>query len=1604
MPDGQVVFEITGDQRPIDKVLGDTTEAIERESKKWDNAVDGSTKDMGNSFTAMLSGIGGALAAAKIGERLLAFGQEAISFASSLREVQNVVDVTFGDNANQIETWAKKAQSQFGLTETQAKQFTSTLGAMMKSAGLAGPEIVGMSTDLAGLAADMASFYNMDFETAFQKIRSGISGETEPLKQLGINMSVANLEAYAMTQGITKAFDKMSQSEQTMLRYQYLMSATADALGDFARTADGYANSQRRIETALSSIKASAGTMLLDFVEPLTTGLAEVMEKLTAAPEKTVLDQIADIDTKASEKIAEIDDASIKANDLINILQTIEQTQLTNTSVTSWLEGLNSKLGGLDRAIASAKTGDYQGTIKGIADAMALKTGTSPNKWNTLLTAISEKLPAASEAAGNDGDKTKAFLSAAAEAAGELGGEYPGMWATFMATLGSDDTAKALSYMANGQAAANAMKSIGVDAKGLDGSEKDKWAGFLGVLETVNPTKGLFGSDSLTASNNINALSTALSSNDPAVKKQAWEDMLGVLTNNIDGVAELAKKSPEDTKKWLEGLAKSAAEIDPNDPAAWDSLFTTLITGLPGLSETSIGWTYLNNLKALATNSNMLDASSGNNWKTLLTTLNNTDVTRGIFGTNASDRITSLTEALTSSDPNAKKAAWDEILGVLSENADGVSKLLGTNKQETSAWLSSLAASADLLDPNDSASWNALFTALVNGLTGLDGKSLGADFLTNMKTVAENSNLLNSSSPTNWTNLLDALNKANVTGGIFSGDAASKITAMSEALSSSDPTIKQEAWSSMLSTLTDNADKISEITGKSTEDLAAWFADLNNRVPEAGDDITAWNTLFTELVNGIGGLEGAGFGEDFLNGFSTVAEDANKLTTTSAANWAKFLTKLNNAKDIKGIFGDAGTAAAGIEQLASALTSNDVSSRADAWKTLLSALSDNAGGLSTLTGESVKDTSDWLKGLATAANELDAGDTEGWNQLFTVLQEGLPGLEGDDSTGAAFFAALAAGFAGLSSESMDAEAALRALGVDTSNVEDKQSLWLATCNELVRTIPSLADVINTETGEIKGGTEALREHVEEWKNMQEAQILWEAHYEKMRALAETSNIAALQLDVLSAQQALKRLHGELDEIVQAGIDAEREAKAGAINGIIYWTDEQREAVDEASDASDQLRQAEERLAEAERKLKATRDANAEAEQQLADEDAALTEKYGDNAKAAAEAAEASKNVAEATEEVTASQKEAEAAIKGATAALEEVDKYYNNTLDGIKKTLQGLAGSFEMVETPAEKAKKKMEELSAELEKAKTDAERNKIRLQFEGAGEAIQSIDKMNAALQKRISFINKYEEMMKIAKERGVSDTVLAALADGSAESYDYLTALTQGPFTEETKKKIEDLNNSYDTLEKKEEELSQSLTDQTLTVDDAFQSLVDSATEAVNNLNLGSEAKTAMEQTIQGMADGIAAKIPAVQTQVDALKTTLDKLGQTGQFSFTGGRLVFGSGGVGLFAPKVGGEADPDHLAIGMDYVPYDNYLAALHEGESVLTAEEAKIWRDFKYGAVGSRNTLDYDALGATMRENIHGGGNVYLDGQTVGRVISAAQANSYRAMERSGFQK
>lgn len=246
----------------LERNLSQANDEIRRMQNETNNARNEADK-MASAFgrvTQVIAGLG-------IAYLIKREVDQAIEYASNLTEVQNVVDVSFGQSAQKVNEWSKTTLEAFGLNELSAKQYAGTMGAMLKSSGLAGEKVDEMAMKITELSGDMASFYNLQNADAFYKIRAGISGETEPLKQLGINMSVANLEAYALSQGITKSYNAMSQAEQTLLRYNYLLSVTKDAQGDFARTSGSFANQQKLLQ---ENIKQFTGDLAANLLPVLT--------------------------------------------------------------------------------------------------------------------------------------------------------------------------------------------------------------------------------------------------------------------------------------------------------------------------------------------------------------------------------------------------------------------------------------------------------------------------------------------------------------------------------------------------------------------------------------------------------------------------------------------------------------------------------------------------------------------------------------------------------------------------------------------------------------------------------------------------------------------------------------------------------------------------------------------------------------------------------------------------------------------------------------------------------------------------------------------------------------------------------------------------------------------------------------------------------------------------------------------------------------------------------------------------------------------------------------------------------------------------------------
>jgi hypothetical protein len=930
---------------------------------------------------------------------LAKWGKAAIESASDLAEVQNVVDVTFGDGAGKIESWSKAAGKAFGLTETQAKKYTSTLGAMMKSQGIADNEIVQMSTDLSGLAADMASFYNLDFDTAFQKIRAGISGETEPLKQLGINMSAANLEAFRLEKGITTAYSAMSQGEQTALRYEYIMKATADAQGDFARTSDGFANSSRRIATYMETIKTKGGQLALPVIESLTGALSDFLEKLTAEPDTTVLDDFAAIDLNTEKKLAQIQETATKARELTTELSGIDSTKLQ---------------------------------------------------------------------------------------------------------------------------------------------------GFVTSLSGIKLDEG----------------NTA-----------AVQGFLSVLSENIDVLADLKGTDAEGAQEWLDGIAESASKLDPED-------------------------------------------------------------------------------------------------------------------------------------------------------------------------------------------------------------------------------------------------------------------------------------------------------------------------------------------------------------------------------------------------------------------------ADGWAKLIDSIKEGLPGLENTDF-GKDFFAALGDSFAGAEKETSLLQWGIISLGDKTNKTAQEQAYWLEVCKRLVQTIPGLSAIINTETGEVKGGTQAIIDYVNAWEQGQTKLAMMGALQQKEDAISQRfSDLPGLKLDMAVAERRVRQNREKMDAIMKKyGItsDSYTDVLDAAFQQAWGISDEDFQAYNSLVSSEQDLESAAEKATSAYKKQES---ALTEAKVALKEYEETVDEMPGVIDDAATETREWNDTTKKAATDAVNASKE----------ILTALADYVQGVRDATEQSVSSVVKGFENLSRPTEDLLEKRDKLIRQQQglnqSTKEGAEKYKeLQKQIDELNKSIDQYGTggMQEGLKSQLAFMNEYLANLEKAKQMGLSNDLLASLSDGSTQSAEYLAQLVANP---EQAKEVDAL---YQQVQAKKSEFTDALTEQKLTVDETYQAMVDTAKQALADLNMKGEAKASLSETVQGIADGINDKTGEVQKSVDAIIAQLNRL------SGLNISLNFGS----ITTPTMGGSTNIPSHETGLDFVPFDGYLSRLHEGEGILTAEENRIWQRFKNGA--QPQTMDYDALGATMRDNVKAGGNVYLDGRTVGRVISAQQGADYRSLKRSGWQ-
>lgn len=209
--------------------------------------------------------------------KLVDTGKDAIKFTSDMIEVRNVVNSVFRESSKDIEDFAKSAISSFGLTQLQANKFAGSFGGMLEASNIVGENAKVMSKNLTALAGDIASFYNLGVQESYEKLASGLAGQSKALRSLGVNMNVVNLEAYAMAHGIDASWESLDVATQQMIRYNYIMETLSTAQGDFARTSGTWANQIRLLSSNWEQLLSIMGGVLIQVFYPMVQVLNQIV-------------------------------------------------------------------------------------------------------------------------------------------------------------------------------------------------------------------------------------------------------------------------------------------------------------------------------------------------------------------------------------------------------------------------------------------------------------------------------------------------------------------------------------------------------------------------------------------------------------------------------------------------------------------------------------------------------------------------------------------------------------------------------------------------------------------------------------------------------------------------------------------------------------------------------------------------------------------------------------------------------------------------------------------------------------------------------------------------------------------------------------------------------------------------------------------------------------------------------------------------------------------------------------------------------------------------------------------------------------------------------
>ncbi len=221
---------------------------------------------------AKVAAVAAGAALATVGVKVL---KDSVKEASDLNESLNAVQVTFGKNAKGIQALGENAAKALGLSKTEFNGLAVRFSNFAQTVAGKGGDVVGTMDDLTTRASDFASVMNLDVSQAAELFQSGLAGETEPLRQYGIDLSAAAVQAHALAKGIWNGKGEMTEAQKVQARYSLLMKSTNKTAGDFANTSDSLANRQRIANAQWKNAKASIGQALLPVMQSVTQFIQE---------------------------------------------------------------------------------------------------------------------------------------------------------------------------------------------------------------------------------------------------------------------------------------------------------------------------------------------------------------------------------------------------------------------------------------------------------------------------------------------------------------------------------------------------------------------------------------------------------------------------------------------------------------------------------------------------------------------------------------------------------------------------------------------------------------------------------------------------------------------------------------------------------------------------------------------------------------------------------------------------------------------------------------------------------------------------------------------------------------------------------------------------------------------------------------------------------------------------------------------------------------------------------------------------------------------------------------------------------------------------------